>query len=410
MKKILLSAAAFAVVAVSAASIAPTTSEAIPAFARQTGAACLSCHFQSFPTLSPFGRAFKEGAFTDVGEQALVEDDNLSIPASLNMTLMFRPQFNITKVSGHPAANAVFNAANAAGIALGNVNALPVNGTTKSIAATADQVMMIAGRIGTNTGAFVEYDGTFANQQLLHSIDMDSFKLILSYYNAGFGEDSGLQLMSVWGQHGGMLNGKGLSINNAMGAAGNTVGVSASVANEMGAITIGGIDASANQGNSWSLAPMVRVQSFFEVGDMELGLGAIVVNGQNATAAGLKTDAKRFGIDAQLQGELGDTQFGIYADFAKAKASSAAVMNIYNGSKASSRDGYSIRGTIKPLHNIVAMIGVGQDKTGVVKTTKLAAGIEYELYQNAVINLTYSATKTGTVNTKTTGLDFEFLM
>jgi len=390
MKKILLSAAAFAVVAVSAASIAPTTSEAIPAFARQTGAACLSCHFQSFPTLAPFGRAFKEGAFTDVGEQALVEDDNLSIPASLNMTLMFRPQFNITKVSG-------------AAVAATNV-------TTKSIAATADQVMMIAGRIGTNTGAFVEYDGTFANQQLLHSIDMDSFKVILSYYNAGFGEDSGLQLMSVWGQHGGLLNGKGLSINNSMGAAGNTVGISASVANEMGAITIGGVDASGNQGNSWSLAPMVRAQAFFEVGGMELGVGAIVVSGQNALATGAKQDAKRFGIDAQLQGELGDTQFGLYADYAKAKAGSAAVANLYNASTVSSRDGYSIRGTIKPFHNIVAMIGVGQDKTGVVKTSKLSAGLEYELYQNAVINLTYSANKTGTVKTKTTGLDFEFLM
>ena len=44
MKKSILSAAAFAVVAVSAVAVAPTTSEAIPAFARQTGAACLSCH------------------------------------------------------------------------------------------------------------------------------------------------------------------------------------------------------------------------------------------------------------------------------------------------------------------------------------------------------------------------------
>jgi len=383
MKKILLSAAAFAVVAVSAVSIAPTTSEAIPAFARQTGAACLSCHFQSFPTLSAFGRAFKEGAFTDVGEQALVEDDDLSIPASLNMTLMFRPQFNIKKVSGNAAAAA--------------------NVTTKSIAATADQVMMIAGRIGTNTGAFVEYDGTtggaFANQQLLHSIDMDAFKVILSYYNTGFGEDAGLQLMSVWGQHGGMLGGKALSINNAMGTrAVNTAGVSVSVANEMGAITIGGVMPAANAATSWSMAPMVRVQSFFEVGGMELGLGAIVVNGQN-TLGTVKADAKRFGIDAQLQGELGDMQFGVYADFAKAKASSATVQNVYNTSKIASRDGYSIRATIKPFHKIVAMIGVGQDKTGVTKTSKLALGLEYELYQNALINLTYSADKTGTVKT-----------
>jgi len=306
------------------------------------------------------------------------------------MTLMFRPQFNIVKTTGNvvPAAN----------------------GTVKSIAATADQVLMFGGRIGTNTGAFVEYDGTFANQQLLHSIDMDAFKVILSYYNAGFGEDSGLQLMSVWGQHGGLLNGKGLSINNAMGAAGNTVGVSISVANEMGAITLGGVDASANVGNTWSLAPMVRAQGFFDVGGMELGVGAILVSGQNVLATGLKQDAKRVGFDIQLQGEMGDSQFGLYADYATAKAGTAAVANIYNASTTSSRDGYSIRATIKPIHNIIAMIGVGQDKTGVVKTTKFATGLEYELYQNAVINLTYDTAKTGPVTVKTTGLDFEFLM
>jgi len=103
-------------------------------------------------------------------------------------------------------------------------------------------------------------------------------------------------------------------------------------------------------------------------------------------------------------------QFGVYADFAKAKASSVTVANIYNASTVASRDGYSIRATIKPFHKIIAMVGVGQDKTGIAKTSKFALGLEYELYQNAVINLTYSADKTGTIKTKTTGLDFEFLM
>jgi hypothetical protein len=49
MKKMIFSAVAFAVVAVSAVAVAPTTSEAVPSFARQTGASCNSCHFQSIP-------------------------------------------------------------------------------------------------------------------------------------------------------------------------------------------------------------------------------------------------------------------------------------------------------------------------------------------------------------------------
>jgi len=388
MKKILLSAAAFAVVAVSAVAVAPTTSEAIPAFARQTGAACLSCHFQSFPTLNSFGRSFKQGAFTDVGEQALIEDDNLSIPSSLNITAMVRPQFKSVKTTGTAAV--------------------------KTVAATADQVLMIAGRIGSNTGAFLEVStqgGGFANQQLLHSVDMGSFKVIASYFNTGFGEDAGLQLMSVWGQHGGLLNGKSLTINNTMGAANQTVGLSVAIANEMGAISFGGIDNNPTAvGQSWTLAPVVRAQGIFDLGGMELGVGAIVVSGANKSGA-TTSEAKRVGFDVQLQGEVGDTQVGLYADYASAsKSVSALKLNAYNTSLVSKRDGYSVRATAKPLHNVVAVIGVGQDKTGVTKTNKFLVGAEYELYQNAVINLTYDTAKTGASTVKTTLLDIEFLM
>jgi len=277
---------------------------------------------------------------------------------------------------------------------------------------------MFGGRIGSNTGAFVEYDGTFANQQLLHSIDMGDGKIILSYFNAGFGEDSGLQLMSVWGQHGGLLGGKGLSINttmmgtvDALGQPLNTIGISVAYANEMGAISLGGINNDASQGTNWTLAPVLRAQGFFDIGGAELGVGAIVVNGAvSPIFLGAKSVAKRIGIDVQIQGEMGDTQYGIYADYATASASTLAETNVYNASKTTKRDGYSIRATVKPTHNIVLMAGVGQDKNAGQKTNKVATGIEYEMYQNAVINLTYDTSKTGATTTKKYGLDFEFLM
>jgi len=387
MKKILLSAAAFAVVAVSTAVVAPTTSEAIPAFARQTGAACLACHFQSFPTLSAFGRAYKIGALTDVGEQSLVEDDDLSIPSSLNATLMIRPQFINT---------------NTAGV------------TTKAIAATADQVMMVGGRIGSNTGAFAEVDlagGAFANVQMFNSFDFGAVKGGVNFFNAGFGEDSGLQLLSVWGQHGGMLSGKSLSINNRMGAAGNTVGVAAWVANETFSLQVGGVDGSATVGTNWKLAPMVRATGIFEVGGLELGVGGIIVSGSNGAA--VKTDAKRWGLDAQLQGEVGDMQVGFYADYASA-AKSGANINQYNASLINARTGYSARLTVKPLHRVVALIGYGEDKTGTSSTKSTLIGAEYEVYQNFVIALTHQINKVSTAGvvatTKVTTLDFEALM
>jgi len=208
-----------------------------------------------------------------------------------------------------------------------------------------------------------------------------------------------------------LLGGKALSINNAMGAGSQAAGVSVAYANEMGAISLGGINNDALVGTNWSLAPVVRVQGFFDLAGAELGVGGIFVSGNiSPVIVGLNNTAKRFGIDAQVQGELGDTQYGVYADYASAKASTGTQTNVYNTDPVSSRTGFSIRATVKPLHNVILMAGVGEDKTGVLKTTKFATGVEYELYQNAVINLTYDSTKLGAVTTKNYGLDFEFLM
>ncbi|MDQ7059076.1 MAG: hypothetical protein Q9N62_11955 [Ghiorsea sp.] len=89
MKKIILSAASLAVAAVASVSVVPTTSEAVPAFARQTGAACLNCHFQAIPRLAAMGREFRAGGFIDASVD-LIEDDHLSLPAVLNASVLFK--------------------------------------------------------------------------------------------------------------------------------------------------------------------------------------------------------------------------------------------------------------------------------------------------------------------------------
>jgi hypothetical protein len=50
--------------------LAPTTSFAVPAFARQVGMDCASCH-TSFPELTPFGREFKLNGYT-LGERQTI--------------------------------------------------------------------------------------------------------------------------------------------------------------------------------------------------------------------------------------------------------------------------------------------------------------------------------------------------
>ena len=67
--------------------------DAVPAFARQTGQACSTCHFQHFPMLNAFGRAFKAGGYTMVGGQSLVEGDDLSLPNTLNASLVTKIRY-----------------------------------------------------------------------------------------------------------------------------------------------------------------------------------------------------------------------------------------------------------------------------------------------------------------------------
>ena len=64
-----------------------TPSYALPSFARQTNKACAACHFQNFPMLTDYGRAFKASGFTEIYTEPTRENTDsgeLSLPIVLN--------------------------------------------------------------------------------------------------------------------------------------------------------------------------------------------------------------------------------------------------------------------------------------------------------------------------------------
>ena len=418
MKKILLSAAAFAVVAVSSIAVAPTTSEAIPAFARQTSAACLSCHFQTFPAINGFGRAFKMGSFTDVGDEALIEDEHLSIPAVLNATFVLRAQVTNTSVTGLASA------------------------TTYNI--PADAVLMLAGRVGTNSGAFVEFDGGAANWQLINSFDVGDFKVGVGAHNTGFGGSGVLEVSNVFGQHGGKLNGKAISGVQNAGFAAQTTGIGAWIGSDLGYIQFslvapGGATAD-NVNVGLNLGKLVRVVATLDVGGFDTLIGFGTVSGtagkQNINTALGALGAARIPmnmqfIDFQMQGDLGDMSLGIYGDWAhaKGKTSSTLAGNFYGSSlgantAGSKYDAYSVRAELKPIDNFMVGIGFGYQKLSPAvantditnKVFQLAA--TYEIYQNMEANFFYNTAKTTnnallvapSSTTRTTFFEIEALM
>lgn len=92
----LLSLAGFAAVGLTLT--APIT-EAAPAFARQTGMQCVACHSQTFPAINAFGRAFKASGYTMMGAQPKIEGENISLPSSLNASVITKLRY--TKSNGN---------------------------------------------------------------------------------------------------------------------------------------------------------------------------------------------------------------------------------------------------------------------------------------------------------------------
>jgi hypothetical protein len=85
MKKLLSIFTALAMAVSAGMMFSAQNAEAVPAFARQMKMACKSCHFQYFPKLNAFGRAFKSNGYTDVAVDTIDGDWGTSLPVNLNM-------------------------------------------------------------------------------------------------------------------------------------------------------------------------------------------------------------------------------------------------------------------------------------------------------------------------------------
>lgn len=122
--------------------------EAVPAFARQVGVPCYSCHYQHFPKLNAFGREFKLGGYSQ-SAQELISDEHLSIPPVLNAGFMAK--FSYETVGS------------------------PKKGEWQ---VPGDAALFVGGRIGENMGTFTELSprGELANIKFVYSKDLGGLR------------------------------------------------------------------------------------------------------------------------------------------------------------------------------------------------------------------------------------------
>ena len=121
---------------------------AVPAFAQQTGQPCTTCHIGGFgPQLTPFGRAFKIGGYTQTGGEGLA--------SKIPLSAMLLGSFTNTG-SGQPGG------------------AAPHFGDNNNVA--MDQIsVFLAGRITDYAGAFVQ--GTYSGVDRTFLLDNTDLRL-----------------------------------------------------------------------------------------------------------------------------------------------------------------------------------------------------------------------------------------
>jgi len=404
MKKMLFSAVAFAVVAVSAVAVAPTTSEAIPAFARQTGAACLNCHFQAIPRLTAFGRNFKIGGYRDMGEQALLEDDHLSLPATFNASLLFKARIQSSNKTNPLAGTGTFN-------------------TTKSAIQYPDEAaILIGGRYGSNVGGLTEWNGGPLSYKLAFVGDFDfgTVAFITGSTDALgtgylFNDPSNVLVRNTRGSQFRPQFFKNTSMQTGVSGLGVTATVNDLVFVSVGQFVANGGNNPANAGgaNAVEAAALnfltwARVAVTTELAGLDTVAGVYSISGNQGVNAATGIHAENVtGIDIQMQGDLGDTSVGLYGvyQFSGKRAATA-------GAAKTNNTGYYLLGTAAFGHAGVRLGYANFDATTAaqVKTNRKSTvvGGWYSVAQNVELDLEYEA-NSGNSTTKTTTLLLEYV-
>lgn len=359
--------------------LVPTESEAVPAFARQTGQNCTSCHFQHIPMLNAFGREFKAGGFTMVGGDSLLSGDMLSLPSVLNASLILKVRYQKTD---------------------GDSN----SGTDQGELQFPDEAALLTGgRIGENIG--------FSLESALQGGDMfTSFKMpfvfnagsarisVIPFTTDALGVSYGFELLNT----GAVRNirtfehRKETSSQQYVNTATAAQGVALVLSHNLGYLNYSAWIPNHEAANAiHSTSHYLRGVLTQQAGDWDLAGGVQAWFGTSTfddMSANARTRA--WAIDAQAQGAVGHMPLGIYASYASAKGSAAGeTANLFNGN-VNNRTAFTLTaelGVIPHKATVGASYRAGKNgRTSDDKDNAFTLAATYELAQNVELQIDHS--------------------
>jgi len=394
MKKIVLSIAAV----MAAAAFAPEAS-AIPVFARQTGMACSACHFQHFPLLNGFGRAFKSAGFTMMGAQVKVEGEHLDIPNVLNLGVLTSAYYQNEKNSGGaapkigvPGSGGEFSLFMGGRISefAGFLSEVGLGGPAAAVGAAKIAFLFPMGDTRVGFSAYTGGQGAAYGYEVLNTGAADTHKMM---GNAGPNR-----------QHVAAAYAGSYMMTRSAATGANLVATNPN----LGFISVGKY-ASVGPGVGANTLPLtyVRAAGLFDLGGFDTGFGIQAFSG-NMSALGVATSAKATVLDAQIQGEIAGMSTGIYVTYATAPgdAVNANIMNagwspvtLSNPAMAralvqGTSTSFNVAGSLELIPGIATLqAAVRRAKNGNLVNTgdnAIMLGATYELAQNIEIGLNHT--------------------
>jgi len=384
---------------------AATESQAVPAFARQTGMACAGCHFQTYPAINAFGRSFKASGYTLIGEQPKIEGDDLSLPGVLNASLVTK--FRYQKTNGSDKTSAT---------------------NTGELQFPDEAALLIGGRAGEHVGFVLELatfgeadkgsgeiNGTVADTGTGEFSLFGSFKMPITYKvgatdlsfipftTDGGGAGYGLELLNTGAQRFQRVgeDRSALMAQQYLGlGAGAAEGFAFVAANPMGFVNVSLW--APNHGNIAvkGLAPYLRAAWTPSLGDWDAGFGVQYFSGKAkaddltlATGNVVEYATEGWAIDGQLQGDVGSLPLGVYAAYANAPGNTPADPNSVFNSSTFDRTAWSIHGQLGvfPSKATVILGYRSADRGTATGNTDnaLTVGGTYQLAQNVQLQLNH---------------------
>lgn len=396
-KKLLVAAAAVFTLALGLE--APREASAIPAFARQTGLACQTCHFQHFPTLNAYGRSFKAGGFTQVGGQSLIEGERLSMPSALNASLVTKIRYQ--KRSGDNRAEG-----NNTG-ATGSASEL-----NKGELQFPDEVaLLIGGRGGEHVGFLLEAslkdgDSRFTSFKMPFKFDAASTNLlVIPFTTDSQGAAYGLELLNT-----GALrlqrpieHRSEFSAQQYIGTDGAATGFTLGAVNNMGFFSYTPYYREHGDAAPGPFLNYFRAGVTPQIGGWDTAVGVQSWSGTSkigSTDAPTRTHAEAWALDAQAQGEVGSMPLGVYFSYARAdksKTGAADNVNVFNSSTRKNKSAVAINGELGVIpQRLTAALGyrAGKDgdsnNDGTQRQNAFTMGLVYVAMQNLEFQLNNS--------------------